>query len=65
MEYDRQKDATFKVARPCKENVTPTSPSRRSVLKLLASSAILSAHPDIMVTAPPAPLRLDFEVGAD
>jgi hypothetical protein len=65
MEFHRQKNATFKMARPCKENVAPTSPSRRSVLKLLASTAILSAHPDIMVAAPPAPLRLVFEVGAD
>lgn len=64
MKYHGQNDEAFKVASPRKENVAPTSPSRRSVLKLLASTAILSAHPDIMVAAPPAPLRLVFEVGA-
>ncbi|MDK3074564.1 hypothetical protein QO034_15820 [Sedimentitalea sp. JM2-8] len=65
MKYHGQKDEAFKVASPRKENVAPTTPSRRKVLKLLASTAIMSAHPGVMAAAPPAPLRLVFEVGAD
>lgn len=52
------------MACPGKQNVAPTGPSRRNVSKLLATTAILPAHPDIKVAAQPAPLRLVVEVGA-
>ena len=64
MEFHSQKRATSNMACTGDQNVAPTGPSRRNVLKLLATTAILPAHPDTIFAAEPASLRLVFEVGA-
>ena len=64
MKFHSQNKASSNMACPGKQNVAPTGPSRRNVSKLLATTAILPAHPDTIFAAEPASLRLVFEVGA-
>lgn len=64
MKFHSQNRASSNMACHGKQTAAPTGPSRRNVSKLLATTAILPAHPDIKVAAQPAPLRLVVEVGA-